>query len=175
MQIDIGFGNAIEPPPTDVDYPTLFDMPAPRIRAYPREAIVAEKLHAMVVLGERNTRFKDFRDLYVQALQFTFDGERLARAIASTFERRRTPTDAALPTALTPRFYSDAERARGWRAYLTRQTSAGAPEDWGAVGVQLRDFLAPPWRALSEGRSFQDAWDPAGPWASEREEKENLA
>ena len=47
MQIDIGFGNAVEPPATEADYPTLLDMPAPRIRAYPHEAVVAEKFHAM--------------------------------------------------------------------------------------------------------------------------------
>jgi hypothetical protein len=60
MQIDIGFRNTIEPPATEALYPTLLDMPAPRIRAYPAESVVAEKLHAMVVLGERNSRYKDF-------------------------------------------------------------------------------------------------------------------
>lgn len=97
MRIDIGFGNVIEPAATEVDYPTLLDGPAPRILAYPHEAVVAEKLHAMVVLGERNSRYKDFYDLHVLARQFPFDGERLARAIAATFEapphanRRRAP------------------------------------------------------------------------------------
>ena len=52
MQIDVGFGNAIEPGANDVRYPTLLDAPAPDIRAYPHEAVVAEKLHALVVLGE---------------------------------------------------------------------------------------------------------------------------
>ena len=56
IQIDIGFGNAIEPSPQYADYPTLLDDPKPRIRTYPPEAVIAEKLHAMVVLGERNSR-----------------------------------------------------------------------------------------------------------------------
>jgi predicted nucleotidyltransferase component of viral defense system len=120
MQVDVGFGNAIEPAATEADYPTLLDAPAPRIRAYPQEAVIAEKLHAAVVLGERNSRLKDFYDLYVLAQQFTFDGERLARAIAATFERRRTLIEAALPAALAPRFYADAARAEQWRAYMTR-------------------------------------------------------
>ncbi|MGH6986614.1 MAG: nucleotidyl transferase AbiEii/AbiGii toxin family protein [Caulobacteraceae bacterium] len=164
MQIDIGFGNAIEPAPTDVDYPTLLDMPAPQIRAYPREAIVAEKLHAMVALGERNSRLKDFRDLYFQARQFTFEGERLARAIAATFARRRTAIEDPLPAAIAPRFYGDEARAAAWRAHLARQDDQDAPVDWVAVGELLQSFLTPPWRALARGRNFSDLWPPAGPW-----------
>ena len=60
MRIDIGFGNAIQPPPIDARYPVLLDSPHPRIRVYPREAVVAEKLHAMVTHGELNSRYKDF-------------------------------------------------------------------------------------------------------------------
>jgi hypothetical protein len=67
MQIDIGFGNAIEPQPCEVEYPTLLDGASPRIRAYPPEAVVAEKLHALVVLGEANSRMKDLYDLHVIA------------------------------------------------------------------------------------------------------------
>jgi Nucleotidyl transferase AbiEii toxin, Type IV TA system len=57
IQIDIGFGNAVEPSPQYADYPTLLDDPKPRIRTYPPEAVIAEKLHAMVVLGERPRRW----------------------------------------------------------------------------------------------------------------------
>ena len=65
VRIDIGFGDAIQPPPIDARYPTLLEgSPQPWIRAYPPEAVVAEKLHAMVVLGDQNSRYKDFYDLY---------------------------------------------------------------------------------------------------------------
>jgi predicted nucleotidyltransferase component of viral defense system len=166
MQIDIGFGNAIEPPATEADYPTLLETPAPRIRAYSREAVVAEKLHAMVVLGERNTRYKDFYDLQVLARQFPFDGERLARAIIATFERRRTPITAEIPSALASRFYANDGRAGQWRAYLTRASLPGAPTDFGGVGQVLRGFLAPVWSALAEGVAFAYGWPKGGPWAS---------
>ena len=52
------------------EYPTLLEDALPESAPYPREAIIAEKLHAMVILGERNSRYKDFRDVYVQASQF---------------------------------------------------------------------------------------------------------
>lgn len=164
MQVDVGFGNAIEPTATEVDYPTLLNAPAPRIRAYPQEAVVAEKLHAMVVLGERNSRFKDFYDLHVLARQFQFDGERLAGAITATFERRRTPIDAALPAALTPRFYGDDARAGQWRAYLTRNSLPGAPADFAAAGELLQQFLAPLWRVLAVNESVVSTWLAGGPW-----------
>jgi hypothetical protein len=163
MQVNIGFGNAIEPPATEADYPTLLDMPPPRVRAYPQGAVVAEKLHAMVVLGERNSRYKDFYDLYLFAQQFPFDGERLTTAIAATFDRRRTAIEVALPVALATRFYADDARAGQWRAYLTRNSLPGAPADWTAVGELLLAFLAPPWRALADGRAFSETWPPAGP------------
>ncbi|MFI5020071.1 MAG: nucleotidyl transferase AbiEii/AbiGii toxin family protein [Alphaproteobacteria bacterium] len=172
MRIDIGFGNAIVPPAIEAEYPTLLEAPAPRIRAYPHEAVVAEKFHAMVVLGERNSRYKDFYDLHVLARQFPFDGERLARAIAATFERRRTPIDAALPAALAPRFYADSARAAQWRAYLTRDRLPGAPADFAAAGELLQTFLGPVWNALGAGRSFSDAWLPTGPWTAATKESD---
>jgi hypothetical protein len=43
MQIDVGFGDAVVPGPVTADYPTILDLPAPRIRGYTRESVVAEK------------------------------------------------------------------------------------------------------------------------------------
>ena len=174
MQLDIGFGNAIEPRATDTDYPTLLDAPAPNIRAYPHEAVVAEKLHAMVVLAERNSRYKDFYDLYVLARQFPFDGAALARSIAATFARRRTTVGAALPAALASRFYADDGRAAQWRAYLARNSLPGAPADFGRVGEVLQAFLGPVWSALAARDAFTDSWPPGGLWLP-RSRTEELA
>ena len=165
MQIDVGFGNAIHPAANDVEYPTLLDAPAPSIRAYPHQAVVAEKFHTMVVLGERTSRFKDFYDLHTLATQFAFDGRQLAGAVAATFERRRTVIDAAVPVALTPRFYADSAREAKWRTYLTRNNLPGAPADFAAVGELLQAFLGPIWSALAANRAFYNIWPSAGPWA----------
>jgi len=64
MQVDIGSGDVIVPPPKEVQYPVLLNSPSARLRAYPREAVVAEKLEALVKLGMANTRMKDFYDLW---------------------------------------------------------------------------------------------------------------
>jgi hypothetical protein len=165
MQIDIGFGNAIEPPAVDADYPTLLGSPSPNIRAYPHEAVVAEKLHAIVVLGERNSRYKDFYDLWVLARQFPFEGARLSGAITATFTRRRTVISASLPAGLAPRFYIDDARAGQWRAYLTRSSVPGAPPDFATIGELLQSFLGPVWRALAAGQPLTDSWPRGGPWS----------
>jgi hypothetical protein len=164
MQVDVGFGNAIEPQANDEEYPTLLDTPAPNIRTYPREAVVAEKLHSLVVIGGRSSRLKDIYDLYVLAGQFPFEGEKLFRAIAATFERRRTGIEITLPAALAPRFFADGTRAEQWRAYLTRNNLPGAQADFTAIGERLQSFLGPVWNALATGRVFLDSWPPVGPW-----------
>lgn len=129
--------------------------------------MVAEKLHAIVVLGERNSRYKDFYDLWVLARQFHFDGARLSGAITATFTRRRTALSAAMPAGLAPRFYVDDARAGQWRAYLTRSKVPGAPPDFATVGELLQSFLVPAWQALAAGQSFADSWAAGGPWAKQ--------
>lgn len=58
--VDVGFGDAIEPSAEDIDLPVLLEMPSPHLRAYPQETVIAEKLHAMVMLGLANSRMKDY-------------------------------------------------------------------------------------------------------------------
>ena len=164
MQIDVGFGNAIHPGALDIEYPTLLDDPAPSIRAYPKEAVIAEKFQAMVQLGEGNSRIKDFYDVYVLGTRFAFDGEQLSRSIAATFERRRTSIDGGLPLALTPRFFANEVRATMWRNYRTRNRLPGAPSDFAAVGELLQTFLGPIWNALAAKERFASAWQPGRLW-----------
>ena len=131
MQVDIGFGDAIDPPAEEVDFPSLLDQERARIRAYPPEVVVAEKVHALVFLGERNSRLKDFYDLYVLASRFPFDGRRLTRGIVATFERRNTPIAAgSRPISLSAEFYADgrvpgcgATTSRGITFRARRRTS----------------------------------------------------
>ena len=87
VQVDIGIGDAVEPPPMMLDYPSLLDAPRPRLRAYLPETAIAEKFHAMVELGEANSRMRDFYDIRVLAERRAFDGATLAGAISSTFKR----------------------------------------------------------------------------------------
>ncbi len=164
LQIDIGFGDAIYPSAQDVDYPTLLGDPCPHIRAYPPESVVAEKLHTMVMQGERNSRYKDFYDIFILLRQFKFKGEDLAKAVASTFERRRTEIGVSQPSAFEKGFYTDTARAQQWRAFLAANNLLGPPEDFIRVGNSILEFIMPLWAALASKQKFEATWPQGGPW-----------
>lgn len=44
IQVDIGFSDVVVPVPVEAEYPTILDYPPPRLKAYSRESVVAEKL-----------------------------------------------------------------------------------------------------------------------------------
>lgn len=141
LTIDIGFGDALEPGAEMLDYPTMLAFPAPRLRAYARETVIAEKFQAMVALGRANSRMKDFYDIWILSKSFDFAGDRLARAIAATFARRETAVPVDLPDALTLAFANDEQKQRQWNAFI-RDVSAnpGSLED---VVTSLAEFLMP--------------------------------
>ena len=116
--VDVGFGDSLEPGAEVIDYPALLDLPSPRLRAYARETVIAEKFQAMVTLGRANSRMKDFYDIWLLSQSFPFDDDRLARAIAATFERRETAIPREIPDALTPSFAADQQKQRQWNAFL---------------------------------------------------------
>lgn len=111
LQVDVGFGDAVHPRPKLIDYPTLLDLPAPRVRAYPREAVVAEKYEALVTLGLPNSRMKDLHDIASLAREFAFEGPTLTTAIAGTFRRRRTELPSRTPPPLAAEHVDDARRS----------------------------------------------------------------
>ena len=120
VQVDIGIGDAVTPGPEWLDYPSLLDLPGPRLRAYPRETVIAEKLHAMVFLGARNSRMKDYFDVYSLLREGRIDTATLAAAIASTFQRRRTQLPDGEISGLDAAFAAVREKQAQWRAFVTK-------------------------------------------------------
>lgn len=118
VSIDVAFGDATDPEPNMLDYPVLLDMPTPRLRGYAPETAVAEKFHAMVVLGRANSRMKDYFDIWMLLRSYEFEQPRLARAISATFGRRRTAIPRETPDALSPAFTNDALKQRQWDAFV---------------------------------------------------------
>jgi hypothetical protein len=78
VTIDIAFGDSVEPGVQEMDLPVLLDFPAPHLRAYARETVIAEKFQAMVMLGRANSRMKDLYDIWVLSRNFEFMGQVLA-------------------------------------------------------------------------------------------------
>lgn len=138
--VDVGFGDAVEPGVEDIELPVLLDMPSPRLRAYPQETVIAEKLHAMVTLGLANSRMKDYYDVWMLLRTFEIDAVRLRRAIEATFARRGTPLPISLPEGLSDAFAQDDAKQRQWTAFV-RNLSSSAPA-LGELMAELRAALA---------------------------------
>ncbi len=164
LQIDIGFGDVVRPAAEKIDYPTLLNFPAPRVWAYPREAVVAEKLQAIVALGLANTRMKDFYDIWVIASQFSFSGQPLVEAIKATFARRGTQLPGEVPIALSEAFSHDSGKATQWRAFLRRTGLEKAGVEFSQVVTELRTFLIPPILAASKGEALRQSWVEGAQW-----------
>jgi len=147
-----------------VDFPTLLDFPAPRLRCYPRETVIAEKIEAMVQLGMANSRMKDFFDIVMLADRFPFDGELLARAIRATFTRRLTAFPHGLPVAFTDVFANDASKRTHWTAFV-RKVGIGTALDLPTTIPRLATFTSKPLVMASTGALWEATWLAGGPWS----------
>lgn len=159
LQIDVGFGDAVTPGPQTVAYPTLLgDFPAPTLRVYPVYTVIAEKYQAMVMLGQANSRMKDFFDLAVIARRTELDGATLAAAIAATFARRQTALPSKRTLALTRQFSEDAAKLRQWQAFLNKNRIEAA--SLGDTVALLDDLLWPPTEVAAAGSQTTATWRP---------------
>ena len=142
LQLDIGFGDVVTPAPEPIHYPVLLDdLPAPRLRAYPKYTVVAEKLHAICLLGMTNSRMKDYFDLWVLLTEEDLAPDELRRAVEATFARRRLAMPADLPIGLSDAFAQDPIKQRQWAAFFKK--NGLAPRELAEVVARLRDvFLA---------------------------------
>jgi hypothetical protein len=164
VQIDVGFGDAITPPATDLEFPTLLtDMPSPNVLAYPTETIVAEKVEAMVDLGISNSRMKDFTDVAMAARRLAFGGDALVAALRATFRRRGTSLPEGEMVGLSERFVQDASALANWKSFATRNRPRDF-ESLAQVVAELRLFLQEPLDHARTERSFSATWSPGGPW-----------
>ncbi len=164
LQIDIGFGDAVHPQTTEVEYPVLLDFPRPRIRAYRMETVVAEKFHAMVTLGIGNSRMKDFYDVWILARQFSFSAAELRTPIRRTFDRRQTPVPTKAPLAITQAFAGDDSKMKQWAGFIRKGRLRHAPPELGQVANDLCTFLLP---VLQGSLPAEATWIPGGPWQQE--------
>lgn len=143
IQADVGFGDAITPAPEEILFPVIFgEFAAPRLRAYPVFTVMAEKLEAMVRLGESNTRLKDFYDLLWLARAHAHDGEKVKAAVSATFARRGTPALSSVPEAFSRDFAEAKESA--WKTFAVRNSLDGLPS-FASVTEELRTLLAFLW------------------------------
>lgn len=164
VQVDVGIGDAVVPEPQWIEYPSLLDLPRPRLRAYRPETAIAEKLHAMVVLGAVKGRMRDFFDVHALAAKESFAGAALAQAIAATFARRRTAVPRELPIALTREFAAIPGKSAQWMGFTRRLVGVPPPPLLTVVIDGIAAFGGPALLAVGRGERFAGSWPPGGPW-----------
>jgi hypothetical protein len=163
MQIDLGFSDVITPAPVSILYPTMIGHPGAELMAYSRETVIAEKLEAMVSLGQLNSRMKDFFDLWLLAQTQDFAGPVVAEAIVRTFNRRQTQIIVD-PVCFTDEFARDSTKAVQWTAFIRNGKLIDAPTTFEEAVVLIRIFLLPVLEAINEKRDFLPSWRAQGPW-----------
>jgi predicted nucleotidyltransferase component of viral defense system len=164
VQADIGFGDAFTMEPEEIEFPSLLEMPKPVLRAYTKETSLAEKFEAMVTLGERNSRMKDYFDVWLLSRRFDFKRDLLARAIAVTFARRKTEIPPSVPVGLSPGFAIDLIKQNQWKAFWRKAVRTEPGPDFKEVVVHAGGFLLPAAQAARTDTKWQSLWSKGGPW-----------
>ena len=160
LRFDVGVGDAVWPPAEVGTFPSLLDARPPRVRMYPKETVIAEKVHAMIEHGEINSRMKDFHDVWFLASRFPFDYATLRASLEKTLSRRGTWPVGTPPPALKPEFAQVQPRLALWAGFLRRSRLADGAPSFPEVCSLLRAFLLP---VLLSGPPFS-GWTPGKGW-----------
>ncbi len=164
MQIDVGFNDIVTPAPEPVAYPSLLGMHEPQLRGYNRDTLIAEKVEAMIKLGEINSRMKDFFDIWALSRSFPFELQSLAAAIDATCRQRGTAV-AGLPAILHRDSPAAADKQTQWSAFLRKNRIEHTPDDFAEIAAAIANFLGMPIAAVTDATSAPvTTWTPPGPW-----------
>ena len=164
LQVDVGVGDVVWPPAAQGHMSCLLGMPEPQIFTYSPNSVIAEKLEAIVVLGDRNSRIKDFFDIRYLAEHRSFDRATLAEAIRRTFAQRKTPVPQEVPFGLTEAYWETPGREVQVRAFAARSGLEVAPETLRRIPAVICLFLLPILDDVRSGQRTEGTWAPPGPW-----------
>ena len=156
ISIDIGFGDVIYPDKVKMDFPVLLDMEVPEIYAYSLSSVIAEKFEAIVSLGDANSRYKDFYDIYILVGRYDFEGLELKKSIGKTFEYRGTTFDDIF--AFTDDFLASEVHQNRWKAFLKKKKALVSAELEEVVSL-LKTVLLPIVDSITSGTEYSLKWD----------------
>ena len=112
VNIDIGVGDPVTPAPIRAQTELSLGEGSLSWLVYPAETIVAEKLHALVSLGSRNSRSKDVFDIKLLLPQT--QQKALQSALSATFEFRGDPLPQSIANLIDA--FDKSQLRRGWSA-----------------------------------------------------------
>ena len=154
--IDIGFDDVVYPYKIKMGFPVLLDMDVPEIYAYSLHSVIAEKFEAIVSLGDANSRYKDFYDIYILADRYRLDGKELKEAIKETFEHRGTGFDDIV--AFGKDFRNSIIHKNRWKAFVGRKRTI-VDIEFSDMLERLKAFLEPIVDSIRNEYEFQPNWN----------------
>ncbi|MCK5760409.1 MAG: nucleotidyl transferase AbiEii/AbiGii toxin family protein [Candidatus Delongbacteria bacterium] len=140
MQVDVGFDDIIYPKPEVVKFPVILNFSNPNIMSYTKESVIAEKFEAMVQLGNQNSRMKDFYDIWILSLNFSFDIQNLSEAVKKTFDHRNTKLSADI--IAFSKDFPDLKQIQ-WKAFRNKIKQDDIPESFREIIADIKRIIVP--------------------------------
>jgi predicted nucleotidyltransferase component of viral defense system len=164
IQIDIGFSDDLTSKVDSIEYPNILpDLKTVQMKGYPKEAVVAEKFHAMVRHAELNSRMKDYYDIWLISETFELESKSLEKAIESTFKKRDTEIPSERPLSLSAEF-ARASQIR-WTNFLNKMDLENEQvADLQSVIEKIWIFLERPIEASLNKTKTNHNWIPRKGW-----------
>jgi predicted O-methyltransferase YrrM len=146
LQVDVGFGDPLDPPAQPLRYPTqvaaLDESAPPEVLAVCPETSFAWKVHGLFEFELGHWRSKDLHDLYIWSAHATLRWPVVASAIRLAFESRGTPIEATF-RLLSGYFGKSRGSRRAWQALHAERGGRDVPEDLDEVLSAVAETLRP--------------------------------
>ncbi len=128
VPLDITTGDVITPHPIHYKFNSIFSREDIEIKAYPIEAMLAEKVQTIYARGFLNSRSKDYYDLHImyRLKKDDIDIEILKKALKKTFEHRGTELDYDKIISLLEKLVNDKDFLKRWKAYRKKNSYVNA-------------------------------------------------
>lgn len=157
MQLDIGFGDTITAGPVEIEFPTLLDFPAPKLKVYSIETAIAEKFEAIVSLQLQTSRMKDFYDILFFATQYDFKKNILLKAIKTTFDNRSTDLELR-KLIFEDKLKNDENFQILWSAFIKRNKLENDKTFFEAVS-KIQSFIQPVFDSKTKNNWNPEKWE----------------
>jgi len=139
LSIDIGYGDKIVDGPVELYYPSLIDLPSPKLMVYSLESSIAEKFEAIVKLNFQTSRMKDFYDIIFIAGSKSFQSKTLKKALGTTFKTRETELSGR-KVIYDEEFKNDKTKQVQWNSFITKN-KLDADKEFKKVVEKLEIFI----------------------------------
>ena len=135
IQIDIGFGDPMVPPPQWIDYPMLTTDKSNRYNKYKLQTVTPEimfgwKLHGLVEQGIKRWRPKDLYDLFLFTSYIELDETLVKKSIFTAFNSRNTTFEEIYYILSTPEWWDRSKNRGKWKWYIRRKPEQNIEADF---------------------------------------------